>query len=131
MAVTERDGAGEVSRKLTPAERWVLLARMVLKVTREKAATALPDRGIFRQFGTGLVFPEDEEIRGLLFVEPGSPPTCRTVRVGVHYRGSDRVINNFFFFDSTQEVLQWLQAEETEATLIEVCHHLWQKLPDR
>lgn len=131
MEFAERDGAGEVPRKLTPEERWVLLARLVLKVTREKAATELPAGGIFRKFGTGLVFPEDEEIRGLLFVEPGTPPTCRTVRVGVHYRGSDRVINNFFFFDSTREVLQWLEAAETETTLIQVCHHLWEQLPDR
>ena len=41
------------------------------------------------------------------------------------YRGGEfRVVGNFFFFDSTQALMDWLQAENTGPELIGVFQQL-------
>lgn len=113
---------------LSVEERWGLLIPFVLETAVGKAREKLPPRGIFQRIKVGLIFPEDPNIHGLLNVEPGSDKNQRVVHVGAYRSGSDRLVSNYFFFDSTQAVLDWLAAAETVALLIETYRHLGKTL---
>ena len=111
-----------------PEEAWRVLVGAVVKHLADMAATRLPPKGIFGKFGLALAFPAQKEFQGLLYVEPGEANIGRPVRVSVRRRGSDRVMNNFFFFDSSQEVLAWLKAEETVPLLVDTYCQLRDRL---
>lgn len=106
------------------------LIREVLRLVREAADTKLPEKGKFIKFGIGLCFPDDEEFRGLLNIEYGTESKTRKANVGVYRNGTDRLASNYFFFDSTQAVLDWLEAEETVPMLIETYYHLREHAAD-
>lgn len=80
----------------------------VLQYVSDIAATRLPPQGIFGKIGFTLGFPAQKEFQGLLYVEPRAAKNERVIRASVRCRGSDRVMSNFFFFDSSQEALDWL-----------------------
>lgn len=111
-----------------PEEAWRVLVGAVLGHEADLAATRLSPQGIFGKFGIALSFPAQNEFQGLLYVEPGASKNERVVRASVRRRGSDRVMNNFYFFDSSQEVLDWLKAEETVPLLVDTYRHLRDRL---
>lgn len=97
---------------------------IVLQDAIGQAKGKLPQEGFFPKIKVGLIYPGDEEIRGLLNLEPGSDKAGRVAHVGAYWYGTDRVVSNFFFFDSTQELLDWLQAEDTGPKLIKIYQNL-------
>lgn len=109
-------------------ERMNILITQVLKWTRETAAAKLPQKGKFTKFGIGLCFPDDEEFRGVLNIECAAEPDRRVANVGVYRVGTDRLVSNYFFFDSTKEVMEWLEAEQTVPLLIETYCHLRERV---
>lgn len=111
-----------------PEVAWRVLVGAVLGYITDLAKARLPQLGIFQKFGFGLRFPGEREIHGILFVEPGSDKNKRIVRVSVHREESDRLVNNLFFFDSTQNVLDWLKTEETVPLLVDTYRHLREQL---
>lgn len=111
-----------------PEEAWRVLVGGVLTRVFDLAKTRMPPQGIFGKFGYALGFPAQREFQGLLYVEPRTEKKQRAVRVGVHRRGSDRMMNNFFFFDSSQQLLDWLEAEETVPLLVETYRRLRDQL---
>lgn len=118
----------EEKKVYDPEVAWRVLVGAVLEHVTELAKTKLPPQGFFGKFGFGLGFPGEREIHGLLFVEPATNKNERIVRAGVYREGSDRQVNNLFFFDSTQEVLDWLKAEETVTLLVKTFRHLRERL---
>lgn len=105
-----------------------MLVGAVLEHLSELAKAKLPPQGIFGNFGFGLGFPGEREMKGLLFVEPATNKNERIVRASVHRKGSDCQVNNLFFFRSTQEVLDWLKAEETVPLLVKTFRHLRERV---
>lgn len=115
-------------RKFDPESAWRVLIGGVLDCASNAAKRKLPPAGIFQKFSVGLYFPGEREIHGVLFVEPGSNKNTRVVRVGVHRSQSDRLISNCFFFSSSQEVTDWLAAEETVPLLVSTYRQLRERL---
>ena len=101
-----------------------ILIREVLRVVREMANEKLPQTGFFRKFLVGLSLPGDKEFSGLLAVECGAQPQKRAAQAGMYRNGTDRLVSNWFFFDSTDALLEWLEAEETVAELIQTYYRL-------
>lgn len=118
VAQTEREGAYDIK------EGSDILIREVLRVVREMADEKLPQTGLFRKFWVGLSLPEDAEFSGLLSIECGTEPWKRSAQAGMYRNGTDRLVSNWFFFDSTDALLQWLEAEETVAELIQTYYRL-------
>lgn len=116
------------AKAFDPEVAWKVLMGAVLEHVTALAKAKLPPQGIFGKFGFGLGFPGEREIHGLLFVEPGTEKNERIVRASVRREGSDRLISNLFFFDSAQEVLDWLQAEETVPLLVKTFQQLRERL---
>ena len=114
-------------KKYSKEERMHTLICKVLEWVREAADTKLPRKGKFTKFGIGLCFPDDEEFRGLLNIEYGTEPDRRTATAGVYRVGTDRLVSNCFFFDSTQALREWLEAEDTVPLLMETYRHLRQR----
>lgn len=112
----------------TVEERWKILIDVVLRDAMDKASAKLPQEGLFAKIKIGLIYPDDKEIYGLLNLEPGSNRLSRVARVGAYRHGTDRLVSNFFLFDSTQALLDWLTAEDTGAKLIEAYQHLRERV---
>lgn len=115
-------------KPLTLEEKWKLLIDVVLRDAIGEAETKLPQEGFFPKIKIGLVYPDDEEIYGLLNLEPGTEKAGRVAHVGAYRHGTYRLVSNFFFFDSTQDLMDWLQAEDTGSKLIEVFHNLLERV---
>lgn len=112
----------------TIEEDWILLMHLVLQDALGKAKAMLPQEGVFPKIKVGLIYPGDEETHGLLNLEPGSDKKRRVAHVGAYRHGTDRLVSNFFFFDSTQALVDWLAAEDTGPKLIEIYQHLREKV---
>lgn len=108
-----------------------ILIREVLRVVREMAGEKLPQTGLFRKFGVGLSLPEDEAFSGLLSIECGTEPQKRSAQAGMYRNGTDRLVSNWFFFDSTDALLEWLEAEQTVAELLETYYRLRHRAANR
>lgn len=115
-------------KTLTLEEKWNLLIDVVLRDAIAEAEVSLPHEGFFPKIKIGLVYPDDEEIYGLLNLEPGSDKTGRVAHVGAYRHGTYRLVSNFFFFDSTRELMDWLKSEDTGSKLIEVFHNLLERV---
>lgn len=115
-------------KPLSVEERWKILIGVVLRDAMEEAKAKLPQEGLFSKINIGLIYPDNKEIYGLLNLEPGSDKKRRVARVGAYRHGTDRLVSNFFFFDSTQELMDWLTAEDTGAKLIEIFKHLRERV---
>ena len=107
-------------------KRQYILFEAVLNHVKEQAQTKLPERGLFRKFGIGFVFP-DEKYHGYLQIDRGQEPEKRVADIGVYETGSDRVVRNFLFFDSSQAVQDWLGAESSVEELKKTAQHLRQR----
>lgn len=103
--------------------RMNILIGKVLEMVRENANGKLPQKGKFTKFSTGFYIP-DSEYMGFVRIEPGTEPEKRVANVSVYRQGTDRVVSNLFFFNSTQEILEWLEAKKTVAEVIDTCHQL-------
>lgn len=123
-AFSKGDQVDTKKKKYSKEERMNILIHKVLEFVREAADTKLPQKGKFTKFGIGLCFPDDEEFRGVLNIEHGTDPQKRVAYAGVYRIGTDRLVSNCFFFDSTQAVQDWLEAGETVPMLIETYYHL-------
>ena len=103
-----------------------ILFTAVLNHVKEQARTKLPEKGIFGKFGIGFILPEDT-YHGFLQIEYGQSPEKRVADIGVYEEGSDRVVRNFLFFDSSRAVQDWLEAETSVEELKKIAQHLRQK----
>ena len=103
-----------------------ILFTAVLNHVKEQARTKLPEKGIFGKFGIGFILPHDT-FHGFLQIKYGQEPEKRVVDIGVYEEGSNRVVRNFLFFDSSKAVRDWLEAEETVKQLKNTALHLRQK----
>lgn len=112
----------------TMEELWKMLIDVVLQDAIDEAKAKLPQEGFFSKIKIGLIYPDDKKIYGLLNLEPGSEKTRRVAHVGAYRHGTDRLVSNYFFFDSTQELMDWLQAEDTGPKLIEAYQHLRERV---
>ena len=79
----------------------------------------------------GLSLPEDAECSGLLSIECGTEPQKRSARAGMYRNGTDRLVSNWFFFDSTDALQEWLEAEQTVAELLETYYRLRDRVANR
>lgn len=48
--------------------------------------------------------------------------------MGAYRNGEFRVVSNFFFFNSTQDLMDWLKAEDTGPKLVEAFQQLQQQV---
>lgn len=122
------DQEPQEKKPLTVEEKWKLLIDVVLRDAIDEAKAKMPQEGFFPKIKIGLVYPDDEEIYGLLNLEPDSDKKRRVAHVGAYRHGTDRLVSNFFFFDSTQALMDWLAAEDTGPKLIEIYQHLRERM---
>lgn len=115
-------------KPLSVEEKWKILIGVVLRDAIDEAKAKLPQEGFFSKIKIGLIYPDDKEIYGLLNLEPGSGKASRVAHVGAYRDGEFRLVRNFFFFDSTQELMDWLAAEDTGPKLIEIYQHLRERV---
>lgn len=112
----------------TVEECWKILIDVVLRDAIDEAKAKLPKEGFFSKIKIGLIYPDDKEIYGLLNLEPGSDKISRVAHVGAYRNGEFRLVSNLFFFNSTQELMEWLSAEDTPALLIDTYRHLRERV---
>lgn len=122
------DQEPQEKKPLTVEEKWKLLIDVVLRDAIDEAKAKMPQEGFFPKIKIGLVYPDDEEIYDLLNLEPGTEKVGRVAHVGAYRHGTYRLVSNFFFFDSTRKLMDWLQAEDTGPKLIEVFHNLLERV---
>lgn len=115
-------------KSLSVEEKWKILIGVVLRDAMDEAKAKLPQEGYFSKIKIGLIYPDNKEIYGLLNLEPGSDKKGRVAHVGAYRHRADRLVSNFFFFDSTRELMDWLAAEDTGAKLIEIYQHLRERV---
>lgn len=95
-----------------------IIPEMLARV-RKVAVDRIPKQGEFKKISIRFPCP-DEHFLGLLFIEPHPDNVKRAAMASVYRAGTDRMVSNFIFFENTQEVLDWLEAEKTVAELTEI-----------
>ena len=84
----------------------------------------VPETGSFRKVSVGG-HCKGSLYRSVLSVEESYKcETLRWVTLGVYREGEDRVISNYLFKGTRQEVLGWLEDPANLSVLAEACAHL-------
>lgn len=94
----------------------------------EKAQDHVPESGRFQKYTIAGHFT-GENIRGILGIEEGyQSDSSRCVSLGVCCYGDDRMVSNFLFTGTKQEVLEWLKSPEGQQEIVNAYIHLEDKL---
>ena len=100
-----------------------MLVSKVLELMAEAVNTNVPEKGIFPRQSIGLILP-DREYHGLLSVAPGRTSEERAVSAGVHPADGDRLVSNYLFFGTTEELRAWFADPARVDELIDTYLHL-------
>lgn len=104
------------------------LYRAVAERLAEKAQDNIPETGRFKKYTISGHFT-GEDIRGILGVEgTHQSDSARCVSLGVYCDGDDRMVSNFLFTGTKQEVLQWLKSPKGQQEIVDAYIHLEEKL---
>ena len=104
------------------------LYRAVAEHLAEKAQDNVPETGRFKKYTIAGHFT-GENIRGILGIEEGyQSDSARCVSLGVCCDGDDRMVSNFLFTGTKQEILEWLGSPEGQQEIADAYIHLEDKL---
>ena len=104
------------------------LYRAVAERLAEKAQDNVPGTGRFKKYTIAGHFT-GENIRGILGIEEAyQSDSARCVSLGVCCDGDDRMVSNFLFTGTKQEVLEWLKSPEGQQEIVDTYIHLEDKL---
>lgn len=104
------------------------LYRAVAERLAEKAQDNVPETGRFKKYTIAGHFT-GEDIRGILGVEEAyQSDSARCVSLGVYCDGDSRMVSNFLFTGTKQEVLEWLKSPEGQQEIVDAYMRLEEKL---
>lgn len=104
------------------------LYRAVAERLAEKAQDNVPETGRFKKYTIAGHFT-GENIRGILGVEEAyQSDSARCVSLGVCCDGDDRMVSNFLFTGTKQEVLEWLESPKGQQVIVDTYIRLEEKL---
>ena len=99
---------------------------VVADLTREK----VPEDGIFQSISVIFDYPSTP-VTGRLMVEKSYQQTnSRRITAGMYRKGDDRLVSNYLYVGTKQEILAWLSAQENISHLIDTYEHLAEKAKD-
>lgn len=114
----------------THEEKMRQLFQKVAEVLVEHAQARVPETGSFRKVGVDAEIRDEDWECTLGIEESYLSDTERRVTLGVHQKNSDRLVSNYLFRGTKQEVLNWLASPEALPQIIEACDHLITKSRD-
>ena len=104
------------------------LYRAVAKRLAEKAKDNVPETGRLKKYTIAGHFT-GENIHGILGIEEANRlDSTQCVSLGVYCDGDDRMVSNFLFTGTKQEVLEWLKSSEGQQEIVDAYIHLEEKL---
>lgn len=113
--------------KYTYEEIMSILLAKVIEVLTQNVYERVPMTGPFRKVMVTYCHP-DSDLRGILAVQAHyESPEVRTVFAGMFREGDDRLIQNFLFDGTKEEILVWLQEKKRIQELLEIYNHLSEK----
>ena len=93
---------------------------VIADLTRER----VPEDGIFQPVSVIFDYP-GTSFACKLKVEKGYQQTnSRCITAGMYRRGDDRLVSNYLYFGTKEEILAWLSAPENSSLLINTYEHL-------
>lgn len=111
----------------TYEEKLSILIAKVIEILIQNVQERVPQTGPFRKVAVTYCHP-DSELRGILAVEEHyESPEARMVSAGMFQEGDDRLIQNFLFHGTKENLLAWLQEEKRIPELIEIYDRLSRK----
>lgn len=114
----------ERTRNQTLNELYQAVAEHLAKEARNH----VPETGRFQKY-TVEGHIKGEKIRGILGIEEGyKSDSDRCVSLGVHWDDDDRLLSNFLFTGTKQEVLEWLESQDGQRQIMNAYMHLEEKL---
>lgn len=105
-----------------------ILFQKVTEILIENAQARVPEAGSFRRVGVDAELREEGWESTLSIEESYLSETERRIMLGVRRADDDRMVNNYLFKGSKQEVLAWLNSPEGLAEIIAACDHLIRKV---
>lgn len=113
---------------LTHEAQMDLLVRKVVEVLTEKIEKEVPAEGSFERIGVRYHHPESE-FRGILSLEEDLVRAghCR-LNASMFLLGDDKLVSNYLMKGTRQEILNYLNQEETIPELIGIFEHLKEKV---
>lgn len=104
------------------------LYRAVAERLAEKAQDNVPETGHFQKYTIAGHLTGDN-VRGILGIEKAyQSDSARCVSLGVYCDGDDRMVSNFLFTGTKQEVLEWLESPEGQQEVVDAYIRLEEKL---
>lgn len=104
------------------------LYRAVAGRVAEKAPDYVPETGHFKKYTFAAHFT-GENIRSLLTIEEGhQSKSDRCVSLGVYCDGDGRMVSNFLFTGTKQEVFAWLKSPAGQQEIVDAYIRLEDKL---
>ena len=111
----------------THEQKMNQLFQKVAEVLAEHATARIPETGSFRKVAVDAHIGEENWESTLGIEESYLSETERRVSLGVHTADDDRLVCNYLFKGTKQEILTWLNSPEGLAQIIESCDHLIEK----
>ena len=94
----------------------------------ERAQDNIPETGRFKKYTVAGHFT-GEDIHGILGIEEAyQSDSSRCVSLGVYCDGDSRMVSNFLFTGTKQEVLEWLKSPVGQQEIVDAYMHLEDKL---
>lgn len=94
----------------------------------ERAQDHVPETGRFKKYTIAGQFT-GENIHGILGIEEAyQSDSSRCVSLGVYCDGDGRVLSNFLFTGTKQEVMEWLKSPEGQQEIVDAYIRLEDKL---
>lgn len=112
----------------THEQKMTILFQKVAEVLTEHAKARVPETGSFRKVAVDAEIGDEDWESTLGIEESYLSEIERRVTLGVHKKDSDRLVSNYLFKGTKQEVLTWLGSPEGLAQIIEACDHLGEKV---
>lgn len=104
------------------------LYRAVAERLAKNAQDSVPETGRFHKY-TIAGHIKGDDIRGILGIEEGyKSDSDRCVSLGVHWLNDDRMVSNFLFTGTKQEVLEWLESQDGQQQVVDAYIRLEEKL---
>lgn len=109
-------------------EKLNIIVKKSMEVFADHADKTVPENGKFLRSNVFFEIPETQN-EGLLFIEYDgeNPKTQRRLSVGVHNKNSDRLISNYLFKGTKQEILEYLQNDKNKDEIIQSVNNLSDK----
>ena len=110
--------------KLTREEQLNKLFQAVAELLVKNAKEGVPEIGSFRKLTVrgGI---KGMEYEGILGIEQSyRVENERRVTLGVHGKGDDRLVSNYLFKGTKEDVMAWLESPEGLEQIIEAYEHL-------